>query len=185
MHFRSLLKISSSLNYALLATVTSFVVFTGAVWFPNIKLIGQIFTTESISFVDTLVFLWSLYGSVATNFTGISLTYTILISLLFGVQVMLLTHYVSRVRVKNNDNAKIGKIGVTSLGGLIAGTFGIGCAACGTFILTSTLTLFGATGVLAYLPFGGEEFGFLGVALLLYANYLILVKINEPLVCKV
>lgn len=183
MHFRSLLKISSSLNYALLATVTSLIVFTGAIWFPNIKLIGEIITTESISFVDTLVFLWSLYGSVTTNFTSISLTYTILISLLFGVQVMLLTHYVSRVKVK--DTVKIGKIGATSLGGLIAGTFGIGCAACGTFILTSALTLFGATGVLAYLPFGGEEFGFLGVALLLYANYLILEKINEPLVCKV
>lgn len=183
MHFRSLIKISTNLNYALLATVTSFIVFTGAVWFPNIKLIGEIITTESISFVDTLVFLWSLYGSVTTNFTSISLTYTILISLLFGVQVMLLTHYVSRVKVK--DTVKIGKIGATSLGGLIAGTFGIGCAACGTFILTSTLTLFGATGVLAYLPFGGEEFGFLGVALLLYANYLILEKINEPLVCKV
>lgn len=183
MHFRSLLKILSSLNYALLATITSFVVFTGAVWFPNIKLIGEIITTESISFVDTLIFLWSLYGSVATNFTSISLTYTILISLLFGVQVMLLTHYISRVRVK--DTVKMGKIGVAGVGGLIAGTFGIGCAACGTFILTSTLTLFGATGILAYLPFGGEEFGFLGVTLLLYANYLILEKINEPLVCKI
>ena len=183
MYLRSLFKISTSLNYALLATVTSFIVFTGAVWFPNIKLIGEIITTESISFVDTLIFLWSLYGSVTTNFTNISLTYTILISLLFGVQVMLLTHYVSRVRIK--DSAKIGKIGITSIGGLVAGVFGIGCAACGTFVLASMLTLFGATGVLAYLPFGGEEFGLLGVALLLYANYIILVKINEPLVCKV
>lgn len=184
MHLKLLINIFTNFKYALLAVTTSLVVFTVAVWFPNIKLIGDIITTESISFTDTLLFLWSLYGSVATNFTNFSLTYTILISLLFGVQIMLLTHYVSKVRVKNNS-VDLGKISATSIGGLIAGTFGIGCAACGTFILTSALTLFGATGVLAYLPFGGEEFGLLGVALLLYANYLILEKINEPLVCKI
>ena len=75
--------------------------------------------------------------------------------------------------------------GLSSIGGLVSGIFGIGCAACGTFIFTSVLTLFGVGGILAYLPFGGEEFGFLGVGLLLYSLYTLTKKITDPLVCPI
>ena len=76
-------------------------------------------------------------------------------------------------------------VGVAGIGGLVSGVFGIGCAACGTFIFTSVLALFGVGGILAYLPFGGEEFGFLGVALLVYSVYSLTKKITDPLVCPI
>ena len=75
--------------------------------------------------------------------------------------------------------------GAAGIGGLVSGVFGIGCAACGTFILTPLLALFGATGLFSLLPFGGEEFGFIGVGLLVYSIYAVTKKINSPMVCDI
>ena len=77
----------------------------------------------------------------------------------------------------------LASVGASGIGGLISGFFGIGCAACGTFLLSSILILLGTGGLLAWLPFRGEEFGLLGVGLLLYANHMIVKKIQAPLVC--
>jgi hypothetical protein len=41
----------------------------------------------------------------------------------------------------------------------------------------------GATGLLALLPFDGQEFGLLGVGILGFSIFLAAKKINEPLVC--
>ena len=60
----------------------------------------------------------------------------------------------------------------------------MGCAACGSFLLTS-LTLAGASGVLTLLPLGGSEFGIIGAVLLALAIYMTAKKIQDPLVCKV
>lgn len=167
-------------RYSLAAVLISFLVFTFAVWLPNIKLIIEILLSNTASISEKIQFLFSFYGSIATNFTIVSASYTIVIAILFGISMALLVYY-----VKEKRTIMAGNGAVVGVGGLISGIFGIGCAACGTFILTSLLAAFGAGGVLAYLPFGGEEFGFLGVGLLAYSVYIILKKINEPAVCVV
>ena len=167
--------------YLLLTMGTAWVIFTGAVWLPNISLIVDV-VGSSATGVDKARFLGSLYQSISTNFTVVSATYTILIALMFGVQTTLLTYYIRKIRTSRSSLRSIGGMG---LGGLIAGFFGIGCAACGTFILTTVLSLIGAGGILTFLPFGGEEFGFLGVALLLYSNLLLVKKIDAPFVCPI
>jgi hypothetical protein len=182
MYLRSVYTVFTQLNYLTLALLVAYVVFTLAVWLPNLDLIMMVLGTKVSTVMTKLSFLWSLYGSITTNFTVVSAVYTTTISVLFGVQVALLTYYVRRVR---GGVRSIKTAGVTSLGGLISGIFGIGCAACGTFILTSVLTLFGVTGFLTFLPFGGEEFGVIGVFLLLYAIGLLLKKIAEPKVCLI
>jgi len=70
------------------------------------------------------------------------------------------------------------------LGGVASGALGIGCAACGAFLLSTTLSLFGAAGALALLPLRGGEFGILSVVLLLVSLSLISRKIAAPLICK-
>ena len=166
--------------YLLLAVAIAVVVFTGAVWLPSIPLILVVFQNASLS--ELFALLWSLYGTIGSNFSASSATYTIMIAILFGMNVSLLMYYIRRMRT-GSSNLK--GAGAASVGGLVSGVFGIGCAACGTFILTSVLTLFGVAGILAYLPFGGEEFGFLGVALLIYSVYSLTKKINDPLVCSI
>tara|TARA_Y100000310_G_scaffold111677_1_gene110078 strand:- start:1888 stop:2124 length:237 start_codon:yes stop_codon:yes gene_type:complete len=73
----------------------------------------------------------------------------------------------------------------TGIGGFISGIFGIGCATCGSFIITPLLALIGAGGFLTLLPFGGEEFGFLGVGLLGFSVMSVAKKINQPSTCPV
>jgi hypothetical protein len=168
--------------YIVLALAIAYVVFTFAVWLPNTKLILTLLTSNIGSFWDRLSVMFSLYGSIATNFTTISASYAIAIAILFGINIALLTYYIRTVR---SDLRGVSRTGATSIGGLVFGVFGIGCAACGTFILTSVLALFGASGILIFLPFGGEEFGFIGVGLLVYSIYVMAKKMEEPLVCEI
>lgn len=170
-------------KYLLTAITVAVLVFTFAIWLPNFSLLSQVLHPDSAgSITEKANFLWSLYGSIGTNFSLVSATYTIAIAILFGVNISLLAYYIARMR---GGVRRVGSTSAAGIGGLVSGIFGIGCAACGTFILTSVLAVFGATGFLAFLPFGGEEFGFLGVLLLIYSIYILTKKINDPLVCDI
>lgn len=168
-------------SYLLLATLIAWMVFTVAVWLPNIPLILTVLGS-SATFSGKFMFLVTLYESIGTNFTVISATYTISIAILVGIQISLLYYYIRKVKT---NRSSLSGIKGTGLAGLLVGFLGIGCAACGAFILTSLLSLIGASALLTFLPFGGGELGFLGVILLVYSTWLLLKKINEPLVCIV
>lgn len=166
--------------YVLLATSTAAIVFMAAVWLPNLRLLWEVWSLSQITLFQKVSFAFNLAGSIQTNFTVISASYTILISLLFGINIACFVYY-----FKQRGLSWRGTETSLGLGGLVIGAFGIGCAACGTFILTSLLSLFGATAFLTLLPFGGQEFGFLGVGLLALSTYLILKQLKEPVVCQV
>ncbi|MFT5280770.1 MAG: hypothetical protein ACI9AR_000204 [Flavobacteriaceae bacterium] len=174
-HKRNIFKLT------LLALCIAFVVFTLSLWIPNIQLVWELFTNGSLPLGIRMSILLSLYGSIGTNFNVLSATYTILISLLVGVNISAFVYYVRSRR----DDSSVKKTTAVGVGGLISGVFGIGCAACGTFILTSLLSVVGVAGVLAFLPLRGEEFGILAVLLLAYSLYSLRKKIKEPLVCEV
>jgi len=165
--------------YVTLSMGVALLVFTFAVLLPNFPLLSQVIPSQSISLDNKISLIFSLFESIQTNFTTLSATYTILISVLFGINVSLFTYFIRKQKeVIKATNA------VTGIGGLISGLFGIGCAACGTFILTWVLGLVGATSTISLLPLGGEEFGILGVILLLYSTYIILKKMGESTVCN-
>jgi len=73
----------------------------------------------------------------------------------------------------------------TSLVGMITGLLGVGCASCGSVILSSVFGVGATAGFIGVLPLRGSEFGLLGVALLLWANYSIALKVQQPLICSV
>ncbi len=172
-------KVFSKPRYLLIASSVSLAIFTFAVWLPNWHLIVILLSSPAIEFVDAVNVMLSLFLSISTNFTLFSATYTIVIAVLFGLNIALLSYYI-KTR-KSDFNARSG---VYSAGGLMAGVFGIGCAACGTFILSSVLAIFGMAGIISFLPFQGGEFGIIGVLLIGYATYWTIKKIDEPLVCR-
>lgn len=180
MVFQALQKVFRKQLFALLALMVSMVVFAFAVWFPNISLIVEIMGHPGISFSQKLDLPISLLGSIATNFTLLSATYTIAIAILFGINVAMLTYFLKR-RITDVRQTEIG----TGFLGIASGVLGMGCAACGSFLLTSVLSLFGVSGVLAYLPLAGGEFGILGVILLVVSIYMTAKKIQNPAVCKI
>lgn len=177
---RGLGKVFRNVQYILLALGVAFVVFAFAVLLPNTKLLAQVIPDMSIPLGAKLALIGSLFGAIQTNFTLLSASYTIAIAVLFGVNIALFVYYIRAQR-----GALGGTNSAAGIGGLVSGIFGIGCAACGTFILTWVLGLVGAAGLLSVLPLGGEEFGILGVILLLYAVGITAQKINSPQVCSV
>ena len=179
MILEALQKVFRNSRLTLLAITVAVMVFLFAVWLPNLGLIKTILFDGSVSIGVKVNLPIQLIGSISTNFTLLSALYTIAIAILFGVYVAMLTYFLKR-RIK-----EVGQGGVaTGFLGIASGILGVGCAACGSFLLTS-LTLVGAGGVLAFLPLGGSEFGIIGAVLLAWAIYMTAKKIVNPLVCKV
>ncbi len=180
MMFRVLKNVFSRTRYVVLAVGISILVFVFAVWFPNIGLIAGVMADHAISFNQKLELPWNLLGSITTNFTLLSASYTIATAVLFGMNIAMFTYYLRRRVVEVKQGGM-----VTGFLGIASGTLGLGCAACGSFLLTAILPIFGAGSLLTFLPLGGGEFGILGVILLSVSLYLAAKQIQNPAVCKI
>ncbi len=170
-------------RYIILASAVGLAVFILATWLPNLGLVWQIVASGSVPFADKVEVLAALVGSIATNFTVFSALSTIAIAALFGANVAMIAY---QFRLRRHLVRQTGQAGAAaSFGGLAMGLFGVGCAACGTFVLSPALTLVGFSGLIALLPFGGEEFGVLGVGTLGLSLVLTARRIAEPVACTI
>jgi hypothetical protein len=180
MVFQALKKVFRKPAYVVLALFVSASVFVFAVWLPNIRLVAGIVSSPDIPLSSKFELPLSLLGSIATNFTLFSASYTIAIAILFGIYVAMISYFLKR-RIK-----EVGKKGIaTGFLGVGSGVLGVGCAACGSFLLTSILSLVGASSALTLLPLRGSEFGIVGVILLAMSVYATSKQIVNPAVCKI
>ncbi len=164
--------------YVVAAAAIGSVLFILATWLPNLGLIGEVMISPNTPFTEKFNLPISLIGTITTNFTGLSASYTIAIAILFGIDVAMVTYYM-RHRVTQST-----RVGVSSgILGLVSGVIGMGCAACGALLLTSILSLVGATSVLLLLPLRGGEFGIIGVIVLCFSIYKVAEQIQKPNVC--
>ncbi len=180
MVIQALQKVFRRPTYILLALITSATVFAFAVWLPNIPLIVKVMGHPGIPLTQKLDLPISLLGSIVTNFTLLSASYTIAIAILFGLNLGMIVYFLRR---RINDVKQSGI--ATGFFGITSGVIGMGCAACGSFLLMSVLSLFGASWILSFLPLGGGEFGILGVILLTVSLYMTAKQIQNPAVCRI
>ncbi|OGG72745.1 hypothetical protein A3A38_03740 [Candidatus Kaiserbacteria bacterium RIFCSPLOWO2_01_FULL_53_17] len=174
---RAVLTILANKRSLTTALAVAAFVFVFAVWLPNLRLLFIVWTDASISLGDKVALPVSLLPSIRTNFTLLSAAYTITIAILTGINVALMLHLIRMGR------SMIGSSAAAGVSGIFTGALGLGCAACGSLILTSLISTVGGISVLA-LPLRGGEFGFIGVALLIYSTYLLAKQITKPLVCE-
>ncbi len=186
MALKALYKVFRDPVYGALAFVVGAVAFVLAVWLPNIPLIVRVMGHPALSLSDKLKLPLTLLGGVTTNFSLFSLAITTGIAALFGVNLAMIVYYLKRrTALVEKSGLPAGKAGIaTGFLGALGGILGTGCAACGSFVLTSGFSLIGAGGALALLPFGGAEFGILGVLLLVFSIYLTAKQIQNPAVCS-
>lgn len=156
----------------ILALILALVVLLFSIWLPNLELVGKTILSPKLDFEEKLLFLFSSLAMLKSNFSLLSASLTILISILFGINVVLIVSYF-RKQIANQ------KILGTSFLGIFSGFLGIGCAACGSVILSSILGTAATFGFIAKLPFRGQEFGILAVFLLLFSILTILKRINN------
>ncbi len=180
MVFQALKKVFRKPTYMILALVMSIGMFVFATWLPNIGLIMSVVFSPDTPFSEKLDLPVSLIGSISTNFSMLSASYTIAIAILFGIDLAMLIYYLRR-RIKEVKDAGV----TTGFLGLASGVVGMGCAACGSLLLTSILSLIGASSILTKLPLNGGEFGILGLILLGFSIFAVAKQIQSPSVCKI
>lgn len=167
-------------SYAALSTTVSLAVFVMAAWFPNFKLLWAIWSDASIALGDKIILPIRLLESITTNFSVLSATYTVASAILIGINIAFVVYILKR------QKRELTRAGVTTgTFGILSGVTGLGCAACGSLIISSLLATFGGAGILALLPLRGGEFGILGVALLGTAMYFLAKHITRPPLCEV
>lgn len=179
MLLKALQKVFTKSGYEILALFISALAFAVAVWLPNLQLVAGIVTSPNISLAEKIGVPISLLGSITTNFTPLSAILIIVTALLIGINISL-SVYLVREGLKVGGNLKESVLSVFGLG---AGVLGVGCAACGSLIISGITGLMGA-GFIAFLPLGGVKFSILAVILLSFSMYLTSKKIMSPLVCN-
>lgn len=174
-------RVFGDVRYVVLAAAIAFAVFIFAAWLPNLGLVWQITSSTAIPLADKARILAALVGSIGTNFTVFSALSTVSIAVLFGANVAMVAYY---LRWHQSLWRQTGQTSIAaSLGGLTAGLFGVGCAACGTLVAGPVLTFLGAGSLVAMFPFGGEELGTLGVGMLGLSLVLTARRISIPVAC--
>lgn len=164
--------------YIVLAGAFAILAFLLAVWFPNLGLIGELFSASNAPLAARLNVALSLLGGIGTNFSLFSAGYTIAIAVLFGINTAMIAYL-----LKQRQAGAAGQNIAIGSGGVASGVLGIGCAACGSLIAGAGLPFLGAAGALAVLPLNGAEFGILSVALLFVSLLLISKNITESIAC--
>jgi len=174
----TLLRIIQQPKYLVVTVAITLMVIALAAWLPNIHLITKTMTSKTMTVWQKTNLVTSLLGSIQTNFSPLSRTVTIVSATLTGIQSSLLIYYL-------RQSVKIQREMGVSLAGVATSLLGVGCASCGSVVLTSLIGFGSASTILGILPLRGQEFGFLGIIILSTAIGFTLKKINQPFVCKV
>lgn len=156
-------------SYVALAILVAVVVMALALWLPNLGLLRQIMFASAAPVASKIGIALGLLGAIGTNYTVLSAMALAAAALLFGANVALL---VFGTRARHSMLTTQGSGLVVSLSGVTTSLVGIGCAACGSLVLAPVLSFLGAGGLLAALPWAGEEFVVPGLGLLLLSVFL-------------
>lgn len=147
--------------YALVAVVAAAVSLTGFVLSQNLPFVGSVLAGR----VPAAALL-ELYPFVGISYGPLTGSMLLLVALIVGVDIALVAYHVREHRLSAEGSGG-------SLVGVLLGTLGAGCAACGSAILAGVLSLVGAAGLVTLLPLEGLEFALLAlVALVLSIHWL-------------
>ncbi len=124
--------------------------------------------------------LSTMIQAIPLNLSSTSIALIIVVSVLAGLNTTLIAYYLQKRRAIFRES---------SLGffGMLSAILGIGCASCGSVLLTSFIGISASTVVTNVLPLKGIEFNLFAILLLLYAIYLISKKLlpEHLLICEV
>lgn len=145
-------------------------------WLQNLNFLGHVVFGRELSLEARWSILLSSPGLLLANQTPLSLGLIIIIACLTAMNVALLIYYFRRRVV-------LASAATTGFFGFLSAVLGIGCAACGSVILSGLLGLSTTAVFIGYLPWRGLEFSFLSIILLLASLMIVGKKIQQPLVC--
>ena len=170
--------ISNKISW-LVFVMSTWAILTIIVFMPHVAMLRSLAVSNSFTIATKAQTIVGLYASLWTNFDFVSSLTIITLSLLFEVNLVLITWL---FRVKKSASLK----SLFSSGsGTLFGLLGVGCAACGSIALSSLLPFITASGLIAFLPLDGVELQLMAIALLSYSCYRLIVEIKKPMVCPI
>lgn len=131
-----------------------FIASIGIQW-PNLT---SIFSTEILPWDAKLRLAGLLLIHPGARADGGTLWMVYVLALLLAVSLTLNVYAVRELRME--------KSWFGQAGGVLLGTLGFGCAACGTFVLSGFLSTAATAALVSALPFQGKEFLAAGILLL-------------------
>jgi hypothetical protein len=161
-----------------LVIILSTIIFALALLFvQNGRAAYDILSFNSIGLNTRITIALKTLFDIVNTFSAGALILAVLGSFLGGINLSLAYTYM-RLR-----GEVILHSGLYSGIGLLFAFFGVGCAACGTALLSVILGLFGFSAMLNVLPYQGQEIGYIGLIILCIATYTLSQKVAVPNVC--
>lgn len=133
-------------SYLLLAFGFSVVFYQLIFWMLNIGLFQYLMLSPTVGLAEKFMVVVGSYGGVFGTPTSWLAIILFVVSILQGVAVAALVYSIKRERAMNKSIVK--DLGGTGVAGVLA-IMGLGCAACGTSLITPILTFFFATSSVA------------------------------------
>lgn len=165
-------------RYIVLALVSAVTLGAGIIWLSSHELIRYAFSSNLFDWSARLKILWTSLGLYTTNFTLASQIMIVLVAFLSGINIAMLAFYFKR-------RMAVGSAAGASGFGLVIGTLGVGCSACGSVILSSLIGITSASALISALPLRGAEFGIASITLIGLSTYWIAKKIQSPQTCAI
>lgn len=163
-------------HYVVLAVVVAAVLLLVAIWLPNLSFLWYLFADSNFSWATKISILGGSLAILQLNSTPLSRTILFVLVVLAGVNVSLFAYYLKR-------RLTMGREMGMSLFGTMLGLVGVGCASCGSVVLSSIFGFSATAGFLAFLPLRGLEFGLISILLLTVSITLVSKKIIDPMAC--
>lgn len=151
-------------TYALVGVSTAIGALSVFVLTQNPALVSDLVVGGSLPLDARLRILLGLYPFLGTSFSTLTGSAVVLIAALVGVDIAMVVYHFREHGVSARESSG-------SAVGVVLGTLGAGCAACGSVLLAGLLSLFGASGLLLLLPFEGLEFSLLALVPLVLSMY--------------
>lgn len=151
-------------TYAVLAFLYGVLALTVFVFARNLTVLRRVILFGELPVDSRLQVLVGMYPGFGAAYTPGQTAVLVATGALVGLDLAMLTYHFRAHGASLRD----GSGGVT---GVLLGTLGGGCAACGSAVVAGVLSMVGASGLLAVLPLDGLEFALLALGLLLASIY--------------
>ena len=151
-------------TYAVFAIVVALLAAVGMSVTGNLRFVLRVLLSNNLGIGFKFEFLIVMLPFVGTQFDAVHGLAIYAIAALTGTNVALLAYHLFEHEVSIEGSGG-------SAAGVVFGTLGAGCAACGPGILAGIVGIVGGAGLLAALPFEGLEFSMLAVVVLVLSMY--------------
>jgi len=151
-------------TYAVVGLTGAFAGLTLFVATQNLRPVLDLVLGGPLPLADRVTVLLGLYPFLGSIYGAVTGTLLFVLAALIGVDVAMVVYHL-------REHGLSAREGSTSAVGLVLGTLGAGCAACGTAILAGLLSLFGATGLVTLLPLEGGELSVVAIVVVVLSIY--------------